>query len=901
MFNLKKEHSNKYAMAIGARAVMGGNFSAGALKFRLVQISDSMPNIQKIKDSINDTYSADGGNLYFLFAAENTYSKPREVNDKNTLNRMMEERKVREEFTKAIYLRDISDLNPTEEAIYISQSGIISKIVDYSLKDFIAHGHTKENIEKMRKIRLDEINNELTKLKDDKENSVKISDLKFLIALFYEENPEETKEIFEPLVTDDIEKAAAFRIKIDKNKLGNAGIALEDDSPEKIRELYLLYNKSASYHPEVSNRGEINLLDESIERLSQIISGETDNEYDVNQYIESKIEEIDDNEHRENMEDAWELFKSIRFPLQNPSWVAIGWPQKGADEVPLQGINYGDNLKIPNLVDLTFCDPETDQKYIWHKEVGYVTIGNKPPKGTTRALPTTPQSTLIEIIGKKPSSTRQIKIIESLVSKINEKRKELGKASTDAKYKEKLQEINNLIKYFSWHMKIRNNLNAFDHRDKRSYFYLYDEICNLYFQYNRERYGDGIMLKSSAFRDEGNRKIIGRNPFNTAYQPYRPFIPTALHDDLREVIISVHYAYGTNFPHFARTSLPKNTNFSEELLSRIIQKASQEGITKLTVANDKITEEIIVDPAALQDFFSKLAHGGVLVQRVEESQTEDSSNIIWYTGMRSFTERYDRKNVTIRTVLDDDGELMEYFGYGRPRVSSGDVSNSKNFDDELQKMSLKGVNKGSVSISNKDGSYSVYVGPTLEDVYEYAEKYYGLDYGIDKIRSMSAKKIKPIPQNIFKELTVGISEAAKKEIQKMQNSPEPEDRKVVIPIKTQEQINKWIEEVNKEISTETKKVISPKPEIQQIQQPLNAPEIQPQPAAVTVPPTTYQPTQSDYAELEHLKSIKTMMGGRIPLEQNNVEDLKRKGYIITPIEGNEYVIEDPPWSKVTIK
>ena len=97
----------KQSMATGKRAFVPGNYGCGAFKFRLVKIDESSEKINKIKESINDAYSADDGTLYFLFAAKNSYSSPMEVNDSNTLERMKEEKAIREAFVDCTHLLDI--------------------------------------------------------------------------------------------------------------------------------------------------------------------------------------------------------------------------------------------------------------------------------------------------------------------------------------------------------------------------------------------------------------------------------------------------------------------------------------------------------------------------------------------------------------------------------------------------------------------------------------------------------------------------------------------------------------------------------------------------------------------------------------------------------------------------
>jgi hypothetical protein len=108
MQNINLQKLEKEAMAFGPRAMQPGNFAAGARKFRLVEVSkENTPNIEKIKNEIDSTYSDDEGSLYFLFASENKYSSSMDVNDGRTLDKMKEELEARKSFVDCIYLRNM--------------------------------------------------------------------------------------------------------------------------------------------------------------------------------------------------------------------------------------------------------------------------------------------------------------------------------------------------------------------------------------------------------------------------------------------------------------------------------------------------------------------------------------------------------------------------------------------------------------------------------------------------------------------------------------------------------------------------------------------------------------------------------------------------------------------------
>ena len=282
MFNLCEEKMEKHAMAFGPRAMQPGNFGAGARKFRLVEISEeNTPNIAKIRDSINSTYSDDGGQLYFLFASENRYSGAMDVNDDRTLTRMKEELQAREDFVNCVYLRDMDELSDKEELRAIEISGVTKSLAVYSASQD-------------------------TELADDPVGRQKHIDtwLENFSTLPYAIISEDYKRsdtayLFEQFETNNKDRANPIRFAVDHKKLRDYGLEFDGNNGLPVHEAFRLYTQSANYHPVVAGKSEINMLKESISKLES--AKKTGYEkYDVNSYVEQQIANIRDEEKQKN-------------------------------------------------------------------------------------------------------------------------------------------------------------------------------------------------------------------------------------------------------------------------------------------------------------------------------------------------------------------------------------------------------------------------------------------------------------------------------------------------------------------------------------------------------------------------------------------------------------------------
>lgn len=845
MFNLNKSDFNKYAMAFGPRAMQQGNFSAGARKFRLVKIDKhTSPRIYKIKESINSTYSDEEGDLYFLFACENRYSEPMTVNDNRTLQKMKEEKQCREDFIKCIYLKDINELNEKEEELAKKYSKIHIKISEYEANK---NQSLIDNPEKRKKMLINMIN-VLSNLP-----------LSIIESQYKDKN---NSHFFEEFHTEDISKSNPFRFAVDREKLNKYGVDFDGNDGLDVYNTYILYSKSANYHKEVSSKGEIKLLEDSINKLENI----ENEKYDVNSYIIKKIDEIKDEKERKNMSWAWSIIKRLKLPLQYPSWVAIGWPQANTRRLELNGMNYGDNIKIKNIEELSFMDEESGRKMVWREGKMQPATGSGDLK-----LPVTPHTTLLQIIGKKPSESGHKKSVEY----IQERLKNQLDAASRSKGKKRLELFNKakfLRMTLSYYEMIRDNLNSFDHRDVNSFFYLYDEICNLYFSYNRDRYGDGIMLQSSAFYDNGNFKVISPKSGIIRGRTNRPFIPTTLHDDLREVIISVHYSYGTELPQFARTIFPGNSSLllNKDILEKVLKKSIEKGLKKITVEGGNLIEKTI-PVEELIDFFNKLSRGQVLVYRIENSidpKSNNKSNIIWYAGLKSFSDRFDERSKVKRFVYDDSGKIETIEGYGRSRVSSGTAAISNDFKKQLLLMKSSGESKGNINAQQWD---DVYVDDNLRGVYEYANYKWGLDYDYQKIENMVPKKIKSISPNIIKEMGDSYED---KVIYEINNQTET----ITITENTKDIIREIVTEISQEsIEDERYRTVSI-----------------PSEKNIDI---SFEPDEDDFNK--H-KEYQISMGftGEIAMDENEANSLINKGYVIEKTQNGLYkIIESPSWAK----
>lgn len=878
MYNLRKEKIIKESMALGPRAIMPGNFAAGARKFRLVEINDeTTPNIAKIRDSINATYAADGGQLYFLFAAENKYSEPMDVSDERMIERMQEELDAREAFVDSVVLRDVESLDEKEQQVFLDNIGLREQLAHFWIQNMIKDPTISAEVRQQ-----------------EFENQVESTRQANLIVLMHLYSDPSMAHLFEPLTTNDKSKAHPMRFGVDVKRLWHRGYSVPAMSPKTVYRLYMQYTNSAGYHPELEGKGEIEMLRESIKRSSENI-GE---KYDVRSYINKRISEIKDRKKQHAMREAWVVIQTLRLPLQNPSWVSIGWPQGKTDFLNggkgLPGKVHGDNRKIEDLRDLTFMDPDTERKLV--EKGGEFVL----PSGTEgRKLPVTPQTTLLEIVGSKPSSGRYRKTPEVVRDEFLDLHRKT-QTLLRKKYRDEAAAKASKLRYILvLYKNIRDNINSIPHTDVESFYYLYDEICHLYFEYNRERYGDGIMLRFSAFFTEpGRGRVISPSRVGAPGQTNRPFIPTTLHNDLREVILSVQYAYGTDIPQLAATSFPSQSSrlLDESNMAKVAERAAQKGLTQVTLI-DNVLEERPVPLEELHDFLRQISQNKVLVYRIQKGHKpnpeDGSAEIVWYAGMRSFGNRYDQSSRVERQVYDPEtGGLVTISGFGDSRISTGRSAVSKDFKISL----ARGISNGNLSDPEREIGVadweSVYIGNDFMDVYRYANARYGFDYDPAKIEAVVSKHIRPITPEFIAELNENYQAGIVRTIKST-------ERQGAITIIT-ESTDQALKEIITEISSETE-VTEPEKEIEQ---PAVAPamppaSVTPQTAdeATTIQEYQYTPQDVEYAR--QLQNQQDLSGG-IDVTQQEVAELQSKGYVIEQDGERFKIVQFPPWSRVSV-
>jgi len=198
----------------------------------------------------------------------------------------------------------------------------------------------------------------------------------------------------------------------------------------------------------------------------------------------------------------------------------------------------------------------------------------------------------------------------------------------------------------------------------------------------------------------------------------------------------------------------------------------------------------------------------------------------------------------------------------------------QSFDEKGNKMSVGDWN-------------DVYVDSNLMNVYNYANQKWGLDYNYDKIKEMSAKKIKPISNGIFQEMETSSQSAINKEIK----DQESKNKRIIITEDTNNLVKEIISEIAKEsLENNRNEKIEKAPIIQNtMTEDIDAPiDIQVQNESDNHP-------ENDIREYENYKIIEDLAGG-IALEQTEVESLKQKGYTLELQPNDLYIIvQSPPW------
>jgi hypothetical protein len=701
-FNLKTSSLIKEAMASTATTHRRGGAQAGNIKYRLTSVEQSgQPQMYSNMQSINEHYSGDGGSVYFVFSGENAYDRPTEVGDDLTLNRMKMELAMREAYVNSVYLIPIEEgVDPNKET-------------------------EKEWTKRLR------------------------LDTSHLVNLIQNhEDPEVRKQFVHIPFRNPTENDSGSRVK---------------SITDEIKMHYLYFTKNAGNHEAYGGLGEIDLLKDSIQKTEK----HKDEIYDVNSYIEEKIKGNAD------LTQAYNIIKELKIGLQSPSWAEIFLHMKKGKR-----LNFGrtreEISQISNLDDIAMYDSETGRKFgsnypstpqsAIFKIVGPKAYKNDPSEehfkyeiirllsyrtkgslsGLVNQYANTDSGTLYALLTPREKEVHRAKMnigesssassLESAAYKLA--RMQLKADSVQNPSEELYEQINQLTERVQLLQYIRDNMNQYPPNHEKSFLRMYDELCNLYLEYNRERYGNGIFLQYSVVGENGPaisfRKMTGGHR-GASEGNKRPFLPSTKAGDMREVIISVRYSKSTPVPQLARTNLQlvSSRMFNYENIKQELQK---HGIGEVVIDQSGNPQEVKVQD--MDEFFSRVLNNPnrVLVYRIdtdsnnnEEEQEGKFANLVWYTGLRSFGSRYDSSSV--RKVYEDDGVSTKTIeGYGTPRISQGKYR-SGNENSDLEDFS------GDLE--------------SLHDAYPYAKANYGLDYPEEHIFSRMAKHIKPISKEFI--------------------------------------------------------------------------------------------------------------------------------------------------------
>ena len=945
--NIRKTDAlEKSAMAGKTNTLRSGNYNCGAPKFRLTDIT-STPLINSIADGINDRYSGDGGSLYFLFTAENSYSSPMEVNDHATLDRMKKELKSREVFIKSVTRgvfkdRELKDKNGNpimddpkpllengkpvlnngepvmaepkpkikkaddamkEHAFYAIAKRIVDKPKSNGArKDGSADERKSEIIELYSKFMnkysqqsIHEIINDLDnpenddnlladgidvsrmlksyaendfngnpsaiapsrflfntkslqKLSDHADSSQELDgvfsdfyngtilDTQSLSAIMFTKNMERSQreKLTEELITDRISKESNKKgfsaekfsrenvAKLVGREVERRIDAEREQRRQFIKSTFIKFQSSASDHPEVSGRGEINLLKDSIEKIES--SMKDDNPYDINSFITSKINEINitDPHYAGLLSDTYSKIQRIGFNLQMPSWFEISFPRKGIPKRSVGG-RHGDNLKedikIENLsfrTDKTHLTSERNPpstpmsaivNNIGYSQKGALMLKEKLISSIARHLNGNEESlrhlSIEELLNHDglPPTDRAVIESEDLLNPFSKSvrqkylpelvRYEILKGSHGNLTEQEEKRINGLKEVSRILEGIRSNINdgSTPHNSKESFFHLYDELCHFYGEYHRSRYGDAIFIENSAVGDRqyGTKELDSLqvklhlpSASDSANQNVEknPFAPANKADELRDIIISVTYAYSDEkIPlQLATTNLPKDNfrfkSMPSDEVKRVKDKMLELGVSEVMIDG----QERPIDKSGIDDFFDSISSpGSYLVYRIkkdgkiiEDGESGEFANLKWFVGSRSFRNRFDETRTSSRTVFDDNAApSITYEGKGYPRIH-----HSENLDRKVD---------------------------SLERALDYAKSAFGLDLSPavrEKIESSVAKSIKPIPFDFIRANNDGVSEIpAEESLRKIIT----EDKKTVITEDTVAKIDESIRLLNERV------------------------------------------------------------------------------------------------------
>jgi hypothetical protein len=698
-FNKRLSSLNKKAMAKYVRAQRRGGSQAGGIKYYLTSVEQSKhPQMFKNKQSINEHYSGDGGDLHFVFSGENAYDRPVEANDDFMLKRMKMELAAREAFVQSVYWES----NPK-----------------YSEDD-------------VRNIRLD-IDKFKSLLQNHEDPDVRREDIQVPFI-----NPEE----------------------------GIHGSTINSRAFE-IKKAFDKFHKKAGDEEFYQDRGEIDLLTDSINTLSE----SKDSMYDVNSYIEEKIR------GNKDLEDTYRIIKELKLPIQSPSWVEIALPNKsGKSEF---GKSKDEVSKISQMEDITFYDQESQRKFdskLPSTPQGAIFGLVKLRPDVNEVEPEFFRNGILEILSHRMKGTDKYlakqfarTTTEQLYEMLSSKEKEVHAAKMNVRrsgdsllegaihrlYELEMMtenmtdipdEIMNKIQMTSERIKllqyIRDNMNSYPPNHEKSFLRLHDEICNLYFDYNRERYGDAIFLEFNFTKDTGNGMEI-HSPARAEKQKNtikKPFLPSSKAGDMREIIISVQYSRSTPVPQLAKTNLHLVSSRMFDY-QNVKEELSRHGIGEVTIDQYGNPQEVPVQN--IDDFFSRIINNPnrILVYRVDrdnnnidEETKGEFANLIWYVGLRSFTKKDESQSS--RQVYDYDGETIKtIWGYGDPRISQGTTSTKVKITEE------DGV------VTNSQGGFD-----SIQEAYQFAKARFGLDYPEHLIYERMAKHIKPINKDFIKVL-----------------------------------------------------------------------------------------------------------------------------------------------------
>lgn len=413
------------------------------------------------------------------------------------------------------------------------------------------------------------------------------------------------------------------------------------------------------------------------------------------------------------------------------------------------------------------------------------------------------------IYNEAQSTNSSAYTVESLKNAYDNKKKELSKlpkiSPSDPNRAEKIERYNNKKSKIEEEISvlknrlniindIRENINKSTYsddsdfhipiNDENSFFSQYDDICNLYMDYMKDRYGNGIFLKWSAFKEdeEGNLffDVINKSDQRNAGSIKNPYMPKYRTGGLKQVVVSVQYADGfEEIPQLAKTNLTKATtrSMSPEDIEYIKKRVQMEGLNKISLKEGKTIESPITTEE-VDNFLYGISQGKVLVYRIDvdsELKKLDGTipaNLRFFIGSQTAQGRTSSTREMVRQVTYDGGETYVPL-------------KGKGFERIAQEREGKVID---ISLSNKDllpGNEN-----NVKYVIQRAMKDHSININEDFIQASlpSLNDYKPLTQDLMSD----------KFIEMMQSFSS--DGTYVIAPSEQKKLQKYLLELNKNIT-----------------------------------------------------------------------------------------------------